>query len=220
MRLTVRFSDGMSKLLKGQSGCKSFISTFLPSKYQWTLVDNYQNAIIYVCLPDCKSPSVGEIPLFYTHGTSPPHSCEKSLCIHSGILYTFQEPNTITRYLSGIPAIAARSRRFQEEQFRNTQRKKRKFSERRFALVVDSETKTQTCRNFLQELVGAGEVDFLRKGEKPDLESYRFAIWVSESKSNDEEAVRLFSAFNGGTIAVCLSPTDTSRYISENAYLS
>ena len=220
MRLTVRFSDGISKLLGTYSGRSRFISTFLPSKYKWALVQTDQSAVIYVCLPGCEPPKIGEVPLYYTHETTPPRSCKTSLCIHSGILYTFQQPNTVTRYLSGIPAIALRTRRFQDEQLRKTERIKKKFSERQFALVVDPESKTKTCTEFLQELVGAGEVIFLKKGEKACLESYRFVVWLDKSNSNDEEASRLLSAFDEGTIPVCLFPTDTSRYISENAFLS
>ena len=110
--------------------------------------------------------------------------------------------------------------RFQEEQLRKTGGTRKKFSERKFALVVDAGSKTETSTKFLQELVGAGEVIFLKKGEKQCLESYRFVVWLDKSSSNDEEATRLLSAFDEGTIPVCLSPTDTSRYISENAFIS
>ena len=220
MAITIRFSDGISKLLETYSGRRSFVSTFLPSKYKWILVQTHQNALVYVCLPDCEPPRIGEIPLFYTHESSPPLSCKTSLCIHSGILYTFQQPNTISRYLSGIPAIAMRSMKFQDEQLKKTGQIKKKFSERRFALVMDHDSKTKTSTEFLQELVGAGEVIFLKKGEKPCLESFRFVVWIDKSSSNDDEAKRLFSAFDVGTIPVCLNPTDTSLYISENAFLS
>ena len=82
------------------------------------------------------------------------------------------------------------------------------------------QSKNKTSTKFLQELVGAGEVIFLKKGERPCLESYRFVVWLDKSSSNDEEATRLLSAFDEGSIPVCLSPTDTSRYISEEAFLS
>jgi hypothetical protein len=238
MALSVRFSSSLDGSIVGepfdyrQQSKRQFINEFLPRKYRYAVQDGNEPADIFICTPESSDHRRGEISVCLAgQGQNVPVR-GVSITIHTGILYYFQHQNMVTRYLACPPAIALRCARFREQ---NLLGETRPCSEKEFAFVASRGALAEDEKEFVQKLVGEGNVKFMTQGEfdhlRPSpgygswelhkaMSRFKFVILFGSDDSPDSAAAKILTVFRARSVPVYLGCADVSRFISDGSFIS